>query len=277
MRFSEATDLIYAALTDPSPSVRQTACNGIQVTRSWQSIAANEPAERQIELDRNKTISGALASIVRNDTSSVARSAAAALGVMGEFRAIGAILGRLGRVVDDRFLEHALIYALIEINDYETTKNALSSENPRVIKGTLIALSEMSESKLEALEVLPFLAHPNDALRKAVHQICVKNHKWDAALANRFVRWNGDFNENRLETLFDIVPLFLDSLSKFRLPLLLSASSNSSHSTSDDNCSGTNWFSELNILCRQSKLVWMLIPISFAIFFIGMPLSMQRR
>ncbi|MDF1741581.1 MAG: c-type cytochrome [Verrucomicrobiales bacterium] len=211
MKFSEATDLIYAALTDPSPSVRQTACNGILVTRSWQSIAANEPAERQIELDRNKTISGALASMVRNDTPSVARTAAAALGVMGEFRAIGAILGRMGRVADDRFLEHALIYALIEIDDYETTKNALSSENPRVIKGALIALNEMSESKLEALDVLPFLAHPNDALRKTVHQICVENHKWDAALANRFIRWNSDFNENRLETLFEIVPPFLDS------------------------------------------------------------------
>jgi len=211
MRFSEATDLIYAALTDPSPSVRQTACNGIQVTRSWQSIAANEPAERRIELDRNKTISGALASIVRNDTPSVAGSAAAALGVMGEFRAIGAILGRLGRVADDRFLEHALIYSLIEINDYATTIKALTSENPRVIKGTLIALNEMSESKLEALEVLPFLAHPNDALRKAVHQICIEHHEWDAALANRFVRWKDDFSENRRETLFDIVPIFLDS------------------------------------------------------------------
>jgi putative membrane-bound dehydrogenase-like protein len=211
MKFSEATDLLYAALTDPSPSVRQTACNGIQVTRSWQSIAANEPAERQIELDRNKTISGALASIVRNDTPSVARAAAAALGVMGEFRAIGAILGRMGRVADDRFLEHALIYALIEIDNYKTTKGALSSENPRVVKGALIALSEMSEGKLEALDVLPFLAHPNDALRNAVHQICADSHEWDAALANRFLRWKGEFEENRLETLFAIVPPFLDS------------------------------------------------------------------
>ena len=211
MKFSEATDLIYAALTDPSPSVRQTACNGIQVTRSWQSIAANEPAERQIELDRNKTISGALASIVRNDTPSVARAASAALGVMGEYRAIGAIFGRMGRVADDRFLEHALIYALIEIDDYESTKNALTSENPRVIKGALIAMNEMSESKLEALDVLPFLAHPNDALRKTVHQICAEHHEWDAALANRFLRWKGDYSENRLETLFDIVPPFLDS------------------------------------------------------------------
>ena len=43
-------------------------------------------------------------------------------------------------------------------------------------------------------------------------------------------------------------PLFLAALSKFRLPLLLSASSNSSHSTSEDNCSGTNSFSELQYL-----------------------------
>ena len=148
MKFSESTDLIYEALTDIDPGVRHTACNAISVTRSWQMVAANEPSEREIELERNRTISGALAGIVRGDDAPVARAAAVALGRMGEHRAIGAISGRLGRAGDDRMLEHALIFALIEIDDQETTREGLTSTDSQLLKGTLQALSEMPSSNL---------------------------------------------------------------------------------------------------------------------------------
>lgn len=211
MKFSESADLIHQALSDPDAGVRQTACNAIAVTRTWQIVAANQPAERDIELQRNQTISGALAEIVRGDEPAVARAAAAALGRMAERRAIGAISGRLGRGEDDRFLEHALIYALIEIGDAEATREGLQSENPRLLSGLLRALDAMPESKLEVLDVLPFLESQDEGLRETALNIAATHHEWDAALANAFFDWGQEIDDSRRALLRRLLPAFAAS------------------------------------------------------------------
>lgn len=211
MKFSESTDLIYGALTDPDAGVRQTACNALSVTRTWQIVAANQPAERAIELERNETLSGALAGIVRGDEPRVARAAAAALGRMGESRAIGALTGRLGRSEGDRFLEHALVYALIEIDDAEATREGLKSEDPRVLSGVLRALDAMASTRLEVLDVLPHLESADPTLRETAVSIAAARPEWDAALANAFFAWHGEVNETRRDLLRRLVPAFVNS------------------------------------------------------------------
>ncbi|MEX2579820.1 MAG: HEAT repeat domain-containing protein [Verrucomicrobiales bacterium] len=211
MKFSESADLIFAALTDHDPGVRQAACNAVGVTRSWQLVAANQPAEREIELERNRTISGALAGILRGDEPAVARAAAVALGKMGESRAIGAVLGRLGRVEDDRFFEHSLIHALIDIDDFDATRNALASENPKVVGGVLRALDQMPSSSIEALDILPFFEMDDEKLRGTVVDIAKNHPEWDAALANRFFEWNQNLDEPRRAILSELIPPFADA------------------------------------------------------------------
>jgi putative membrane-bound dehydrogenase-like protein len=211
MKFSESTDLIYGALTDPDAGVRQTACNALSVTRTWQIVAANQPAERTIELERNATLSGALAGIVRGDEPAVARSAAAALGRMGEARAIGALTGRLGRSAGDRFLEHALIYALIEIDDFDATREGLKATDPAVISGTLRALDGMASSKLEVLDVLPHLQAVDPGLRETALSVALNHREWDAALANAFFDWHGAIDDQRRAILQRVVPAFAAS------------------------------------------------------------------
>jgi putative membrane-bound dehydrogenase-like protein len=211
MKFSESTDLIYGALTDPEAGVRQAACNALSVTRTWQIVAANQPAERNIELERNATLSGALAGIVRGDDAAVARSAAAALGRMGESRAIGTLTGRLGRSDGDRFLQHALVYALIEIDDFDATREGLKAADPAVISGTLRALDGMASSKLEVLDVLPHLETVDAGLRETALSVALNHREWDAALANAFFDWHGAIDEKRRAILQQVVPAFADS------------------------------------------------------------------
>lgn len=208
LKFSESTDLILSALTDSHAGVRQAAANAMSVTRSWQSIAANEPAEREIELARNRTITGALTNIVRGDEPAVARQAAVALGRMAETRAIGALIGRLGRIEDDRVLEHSLIYALIEIDDAESTRIGLQSGNPLILSGVLRALSEMSTGVLEVVDILPHLDSPDPGLRATATDLALGEPFWDAALANLFFEWTEDLTPERRETLAAIVPEF---------------------------------------------------------------------
>ena len=211
MRFSESSDLIYDALVDPAPSIRQAAANAISVTRAWQSIAANQPAEREIELERNRTISGALARIVRSDEPPVAREAAAALGRMAETRAMGAILGRLGRVEDDSFLRHSLVFALIEMDDAEFTRQALESENPQVLSGVLQALDQMPSASLEVLDILPHLDSPSETLRETILEIAARNPTWDAALANQFFGWVDEPTEIRQSVMSRMIPRFANA------------------------------------------------------------------
>lgn len=211
MKFSEAADLIYAALTDPAPSVRQAACNAVGVTRAWHIIAANQPLEREIEIERNRTITGALTGIVRSDEPQVARAAAVALGKMGEFRSIGSLIGRLGRVEDDRMLEHSLIYALIEIDAFDATRNALSSENPNIVSGVLWALDQMDSSEIEVLDILPSLASEDEKPAETAIRIASNHREWDAALANRFFDWGEDLTDRRREVLLHLIPAFGDA------------------------------------------------------------------
>lgn len=211
MKFSESTDLIYGALTDPEGGVRQAACNALAVTRTWQIVAANQAAERAIELERNKTLSGALAQIVRGDEPAVARAAAAALGRMGEARAIGALTGRLGRCAGDRFLEHALIHALIEIDDFDATREGLKAGDPHILSGVLRALDQMPSSKLEVLDVLPHLESDDAALREAALSVVLGHHEWDAALANAFFAWHDAIDQKRQAILRRIVPSYASS------------------------------------------------------------------
>jgi len=209
MKFSEAVDFMHEALKDPDPGVRQAACNGIGVTRTWRHIAANQPAERQIELERNEIISGTLAGMVRSDLPQVAAAAATALGRMGETRAAGAVLGRLGRTEEDRFLEHALVYALIEMDDFEGLRPLLRSGDLSLIPGALRALSEMPSSNLEPLEVLELLDSESAEVRQVAVEVVLAREDWDAALANHLYPWAGELGPERREALSALVPPFL--------------------------------------------------------------------
>jgi HEAT repeat protein len=69
----------------------------------------------------------------------VLRSVATALGQIGEKSAVPALLLLVSRG-GDRVLEHALIYALIEIHDRDATAQGLASGDPRIRRAALIAL-----------------------------------------------------------------------------------------------------------------------------------------
>ena len=211
MRFSDSPDLIYQALKDPDPSVQIAACNALAVTRTWQSVAANQPNEMKHELERNKTISGALAKLVRSADPTIARNAAVALGAMAESRAIGSLLGRAGRDDLDRSLQHAITRALIDMGVSEPVVEALKSGNEGQQLVALWALESMAEYDLEVLDVLPFLETKNETLRENVVEIIKRHSEWDAAMANTFFAWADDLNDTRRELILSLAPAFGDT------------------------------------------------------------------
>lgn len=111
------------------------------------------------------------------------RLAAESLGRIGSSDAIVPLLGVLAAdpAADpvDRTLEHAVIYALIEIGDEPALRGHLAAAEPEQRRAVLIALDQMiGGSRLRAAEVAPLLTDDQARLRDAGWWIVEQHSEW---------------------------------------------------------------------------------------------------
>ncbi len=92
-----ARAIVRQALGDPNPLVRQAAAHVAGLWRDREAVAK-------------------LIDVLRDGPPAAARAAAEALGRIGDTAAVPALLEAAGRA-EDRIMEHAITYALIEIDD----------------------------------------------------------------------------------------------------------------------------------------------------------------
>src|SRR5262249_40125814 len=115
--------------------------------------------------------------------------AAEALGRIGHARAINGVLEAIHQGTGDRFLEHALIYALIRINDPKETLPALEHANPRVRQGGLIALDQMQAGNLTREQVVPLLDTDDPELQQAVLVVMSRRPGWSKDTLGLLANW----------------------------------------------------------------------------------------
>ena len=132
---------VVAALDDGDASVRQAAA-------------------RSAGLHRDHAALKRLESIVGSDEAPVRREAATALGRIGDAGAVPSLLAGLNGTESDRFLEHALIFALIRIGDRPGTLKGLALASTGSKRGALVALDQMDGGQLTPEVVTPFLCRP---------------------------------------------------------------------------------------------------------------------
>lgn len=202
---------IRAALNDADESVRLSAANSLASTRDAAALSR-------------------LAEMIGADVPVVKRAAAAALGRIGKREAVPALLSALGHA-GDRMLEHALVFALIEIHDRDATLPGLRSASPLVQRRTLIALDQMDGGKLTR-ELVMSLARTSDKdLQGTVLQVAGRRPGWGDIAASPLKQWLGEtaLTDERQEllvatlTALDREPpvqdLIGDMLSDSRTPL----------------------------------------------------------
>lgn len=167
-----AREAVRAALGDADLSVRLAAAHSAGLHRD---AAALEP----------------LLKLVRNDPEPAARrEAATALGRIGSAKAVPALFDGL-RAGGDRFLEHALIYALIQIKDREGTLPGLEDPSPRVRRGALIALDQMDGGNLTREKVTPLLDPADPALQQAALGVITSRPAWAKEVMGLVAEWLG--------------------------------------------------------------------------------------
>ncbi|MFN0086005.1 MAG: PVC-type heme-binding CxxCH protein [Blastocatellia bacterium] len=151
-----------AALDDPGMEVR------IAAARVAGMIRDREAVER-------------LAAMAKGDELPARRQAATSLGRMGDPRAVPALLEATAGV-RDRFVEHALIYALIELKTPGPVFAALNAAAPETRKAAIIALDQMDGSPLRQEHVAPMLASREPELRRAALWVVSHHAEWAGAV-----------------------------------------------------------------------------------------------
>lgn len=166
----DAQKILRLALVDKNNSVRQAAVY---------AVGSNH----------DKNAAEILQSILTQDSeASIRREAAAALGRIGNAKSVPSLLTALEEK-NDAFLTHAIIYALIQINDPAATKQGLGSEKALVQRGALLALEQMKNSKLSREEIVPLLAARNFDVQKTAFIIAARRNGLTAETVQTLKSW----------------------------------------------------------------------------------------
>ncbi|QDU44826.1 HEAT repeat protein [Symmachiella dynata] len=159
---------VRAALSDSDETVRQAALHSISL---WRDAEAEQ----------------SLIAMLGNSSPSNRRAAAEALGRIGSAETVDKLLAAVDETtLQDRALEHSLIYAAIEIGDPAQTRRALAHANPLVHRAALIALDQMPGGGLQAADVVGLLESPETPLRETAWWIAESHPEWAGEMASVF-------------------------------------------------------------------------------------------
>src|SRR5207237_5405777 len=161
-----AREAARLALGDRDQRVRQTA---LYAAGLWRDRAAMP----------------ALLDALKSGVPAVQRSAAEALGRIGDSRVVPALIATAASPVD-RVLEHSVTYALIEIADWRATGAGLQAASSHAKRVALIALDQMDDGGLQPKHVIALLDSPDPVLKETAWWIAGHHQEWGSALADFF-------------------------------------------------------------------------------------------
>ena len=141
------------------------------------SAVVRTSAARALGLAKDKLSVDKLMELVQKDRFAVRRQAATALGQIGDKRAVSALL-KASAINNDRFEEHALIYALIKLNDAGLLQEALNNPAANVKRTALIALDQIGGTVLKKENVSPFLTSKTPQLQKIGIWVAAHHPDW---------------------------------------------------------------------------------------------------
>ena len=172
---SSSRAAVRDALSDSDETVRQAALHSISV-------------------HKDKEANDKLVAMIRTGTPHNRRAAAEALGRLGAPSDIPKLLRAIpaatintdsGNIVD-RFLEHSLIYAVMELNNPAFAWKYIGSDNDHIRRAALIALDQMTDKKLKPGIIAPLLSSKSQVLNDAAWWIAEKHPDWGDTVVEAF-------------------------------------------------------------------------------------------
>ncbi len=191
---AEATRALREALKDSSNEVRQAAARQLGMLRDNESVPA-------------------LMELARQSEPHLRRQAAASLGMIGDKRAVPALIEAAANP-EDRYVEHSIVYSLIQLGDAAALSAGLKSASAPVRKASLIALDQMDKSPLGEGQVMPFLESDNAELRRTALWVVLRHKQWSARLTRSLEARlrSPQFSSSEAEMVGDAMAAFCDDV-----------------------------------------------------------------
>lgn len=169
------------------------------------ALASEEPSVRQVAarsvgLRENGGAVGELMAAMADKSPSVAREAALSLGRIGDPKALPALFAAM-RGGKDRFLEHAILYAMIQIHDPGGTLRGLADADSAIRRAALIAMDQMDGGKLSPRDVLPMLDPADPAARQAALWVLSNHAEWGGEMLEFFRTELAHVDEKQTEAM----------------------------------------------------------------------------
>jgi putative membrane-bound dehydrogenase-like protein len=138
---------------------------------------------RVLGMVRDQLVVEDLIKLLRDETPQVRRQAATALGQIGDPAAVHALLNATTGP-QDRFVEHAIIYALISLGQTGPLMEALADGAASVRRAALIALDQMENGLSLRSHIPSFLTSKNDTLLNTGIWVTTHHPEWSDLVTN---------------------------------------------------------------------------------------------
>ncbi len=169
MRTQEAQAIVRIGLTDRDEIVRAIACKSAGVTKDKNAVAG-------------------LVNSLNDQSPHVRRAALTSLGQIGDASAVEAILKHAPNLTD-REEDHALIFALMQINAPEEAMKGLNSNEPETRRVALTAIHQTASDQLEAKQVMNVIAAGGPGTMKASLSVLADHPEWASSVAELISKW----------------------------------------------------------------------------------------
>ncbi len=173
-------NIVWTAARIDDPAVRHVA----RLAAGSKDLSVKLAAIHSIGLHRDaQGLTWLLRALSSKEHPAAQRQAATALGRIKSPEAIEPIMEAI-KQGGDRFLEHALIYALIQIDQRDKTAEYLNDFNPLARRAALIALDQMPNGNLTRDELTAQLDTDDQALVKTALDIVASRPKWASEITS---------------------------------------------------------------------------------------------
>jgi putative membrane-bound dehydrogenase-like protein len=119
---------------------------------------------------------------LRSSAPQLQRIAAELVGRIGDRTSVAALL-RVGEQPCDRIMEHAAIYALLELRDVKSLRDYLQQAITPGHRLALVALQQLAPDQISPDDTLALLRSPDEQLRETALQIVLQHSDWAARVA----------------------------------------------------------------------------------------------
>ncbi len=176
---------------------------------AWPEV--RQAAARQLGMAHDVAAVPSLIRLLNGQPAHVRRQAAAALGQIGDRRAVAPLLDAAADP-EDRFVEHSIIYSLIQLHDAAAMAVKLGDGQPKVRKAALITLDQMEKSTLTVDQLLPLLSDNDAQLRRSAIWVASRHPAWSGRLSAALIsRLRApQLSNSEAESLGDAIAAFCD-------------------------------------------------------------------